>query len=139
MYATKADIVTLYGEEFLLDVLPSDIADADASVATALESAAAEIDSYLSARYSLPLAGAPASLKRPAIDIAVYVMANRHSRLTDTMEERYKQATALLGKMATGKAGLGRDEPKIDGGDGEQASSGSAFTARRRSFGRGHL
>lgn len=136
-YATKADIETIYGGEFIADLLPPDIADADQAIAAALANASAEIDGYLSARYTLPLAGQPDVLKRPAIDIAAYILANRHSRLTDTMVERYKQAIDYLKLMAQGKAGLGRDEPRIEGAAGEGATGGSAFSAEPRRFGRG--
>jgi phage gp36-like protein len=136
MYATRDDIAALYSESFVADLLPAEVEDADAAADTALASASAEIDSYVGVRYTLPLAGRPAMLVRPAIDIAAYILANRHSVLTDTIEKRYDQAVELLTKISTGKAGLGADEPAVDtGGDGNP-SSGADFAARPRRFSR---
>ena len=61
-YASKADIETLWGADFLSDLLPEDV-DVDAAIATALRFASAEIDAHLSARYELPLADLPEILK----------------------------------------------------------------------------
>ena len=137
-YATKADIITIYGRDYLSDLLPVDVAvenEVDEAVGEALASACAEIDSYLSTRYSLPLGGSPQALKRPAIDIASYILANRQSRITEQIEKRYEQAIDLLKNISTGKAGLGKDEPTIDTGSGS-SQSGSDFSARPRKFGR---
>ena len=82
-YATRADIEKLYSSDFVLDLLPSqDGFDQDAAVARALEDAGAEIDAHLSARYVVPIPGTPVALRRPAIDIAAYIMANAHGRLS---------------------------------------------------------
>ena len=134
-YATKADIENIWGADFLGDILPEDV-DAAAAVADALAYASSEIDAHLSARYQLPLAGSPAALVMPAVNIAVYTLANRHAALTKTIEDRYEDATDLLKRMADGKAGLGPDEPRVDtGGDG--AGQGAAFFAQPRLYGRG--
>lgn len=136
MYATKADIIRLYGEDHLNDLLPDDLSDIDASIVEALTSASAEINAHLSARYIIPLASNPEVLKRPAVDIASYILAARVSRLTEVMDDRYKAAIELVEKMATGKAGLGADEPRVDTGSGT-SQSGSSFSAQPRKFGRG--
>jgi len=137
-YATRADIVTIYGADFLEDLTPHDLADADAAVDQALEDASDEIDAYLSARYSVPRTPAPRVLRRPCVDIAAYVLANSHTRLTKTMEDRYEQASKLLKMIAKGEAGLGQDEPsaEIEGSD-PASPTGADFSARPRLFGRG--
>ncbi|MBB4302349.1 phage gp36-like protein [Rhodobium orientis] len=138
IYASKADIEALYGPDFLTDILPGEMtepADIDAAVANALSAASEEIDEYLSARYRLPLKSAPSNLRRPAIDIAVYVLANRHSSLTEDIRQRYEDATARLKRIADGKSGLGTSEPRIDGGGSTTATgSGADFTAEPRRF-----
>lgn len=134
-YATKADIDALYGSDFLTDILDDGV-DADAAVASAIANAGTEIDTHLSARYSLPLAGAPVALKMPAINIAIYYLANRHATLTETIRERYEDAVALLKRIADGKAGLGADEPAVATGT-EGSSDGAAFFGQERLFGRG--
>lgn len=136
-YATRQDIISIYGAEFLVDLTPEDVPDADAAVDRALEDASSEIDGYLSARYTLPLGGAPRVLRRPCVDIAAYVLANSHTRLTDTIEKRYEEALVFLGKIAVGKAGLGVDEPSSEiAGSQIGTSSGAAFSAKPRIMGR---
>ena len=142
MYATRNDIKLIYGAEFLADVTPVDgddpDFDPDGAVDEALVDASAEIDGYLSKKYELPLAGQPKVLRRPCIDIAVYVLANSHTRLTNTIETRYEQAVALLTKISKGHAGLGKDEPSAAVSGSENGTpSGADFTSRPRRFGRG--
>jgi phage gp36-like protein len=136
IYATEADIIALYGEPALLDVLRDPENDRETAVPKAIASASAEIDGYLSARYRLPLEHAPAVLIRPATDITLYVLASSHTRLTDELRQRYEDAVAFLKLLAAGKAGLGADEPRVDDGSGGQ-TGGAAFSAMPRLFGRG--
>jgi phage gp36-like protein len=75
----------------------------------------------------------PAILVAPASNIAVYVLANRHSSLTTTIEERYEQSVELLKRIAEGKAGLGAAEPAIFV-DGASSDSGAAFFADPRDW-----
>lgn len=136
IYATRATIVAVYGQEFLIDLTPVDTADADAAVDQALAQASAEIDGWLSARYSLPLRTQPKTLERPCIDIAAYILANSHTRLTVTIEDRYKHAIDFLKALGAGRAGLGEAEPVVETGAGGEGSSGAAFVANPRRFGR---
>lgn len=138
IYATEADIVDLYSEETLLDTLRDPDADRATAVPKAIAAASAEIDGYLSARYQLPLANSPDVLRRPAIDITLYVLASTHTRLTDELRKRYEDAVAFLSRLAKGTAGLGAAEPRVDDGAGGQ-SGGAYFEARPRLFGRGRL
>ena len=134
-YATQSDIEDLWGADFLADLLPDDV-DATASVEQALLKASQEIDVHLSARYALPLDTPPAVLVQPAVNIAVYILANRHTALTQTIEDRYEQATDLLKRIADGKAGLGADEPRVTSESGA-STGGAAFSADKRLFKRG--
>lgn len=133
-YAVRTDIEEIWGEQFVADLLPEDV-DGDVAIARALERASGEIDTHLSARYATPLDGKPAALVTPAVNIAVYGLAIRHTTLTDTIEERYKQAVALLQRIAEGKAGLGADEPSVSNDPGASAG-GAAFSANSRVFSR---
>lgn len=132
-YASRALIEDVWGPQFVIDLLPADV-DADAAVAGAIERASGEIDTHLSARYSTPIAGQPKSLVTPAVSIAVYNLAIRHSTLTDTIEERYKQAIDLLKRIAEGKAGLGEDEPSVVSDDPNASAGGASFSANERVF-----
>ena len=78
----------------------------------------------------------PAVLVQPAVNIAVYILANRHTALTQTIEDRYSQATDLLKRIADGKAGLGADEPRVSADSGA-STGGAAFSADERLFKRG--
>jgi len=133
-YATRTDIEDLWGADFLGDLLPDDVVLEDA-VAGALDRASAEIDAHLSARYPLPLDAAPQVLVTPAVNIAVYMLANRHAALTTTIEDRYEQAIDLLKRIAEGKAGLGDAEPRVSAEAGT-STGGATFSANERLFGR---
>lgn len=132
-YASIATIIRIYGDDLLTDIASEDADQADA-VSGALDQASAEIDGYLSARYALPLPTPPRVLERPCVDIAIYILAHSHTRLTTTIEDRYKQAIRFLELLSTGKAGLGADEPVVDAGAG--AGSGADFSANPRRWGR---
>ena len=109
-YATQADIVTLYGEQELLllaDRNRDGVPDPDV-VAAALADAAEEIDGYLSAQYDLPLDEARSRpLRRIAVDIACYRMANVDSLATGERRARYRDAVRYLERVSEGKVRLG--------------------------------
>lgn len=136
-YASRDDIVEIWGAEFFTDILPED-ANELAAVAGALRLASDEVDLHLSARFTLPLANQPAVLIGPTVDIAVYKLANRHSALTKTIEDRYENACDLMKRIADGKAGLGADEPSVSN-EPNTSKSGAAFSAEPRIFTRGLL
>lgn len=108
-YAVQADMVTALGEDELIQL--TDRADPpagaiDAGVLTrALEAADGEIDSYLAARYTLPLASVPVILRDCAIDIARYRLHDRG--LPDLVADNYKHRIAWLRDVAAGKASVG--------------------------------
>lgn len=133
-YATRQDMEELWGESFVAELFPVD-ADGDVAIGRALAQASGEIDTHLSARYRTPIPGAPLALVTPAVNIAVYNLAIRHAVLTETIEERYKQATALLQRIADGKAGLGENEPSVST-DSDASSGGAYFEANERRFSR---
>ena len=141
-YASRADMEELWGVDFVADLLPRDIADNPAATATAIANALArageEINAHLSARYPLPLPSSPTILVSPCANIAVYILANRHTALTPTIEDRYKHAVRLLERIAEGKAGLGADEPSVST-DPDVSGSGAAFSANGRVFSRDTL
>jgi len=134
-YATRGEIEEVWGAAFVGDLLPEDV-DGDTAIARAIERASAEIDTHLSARYDTPINGHPEALITPAVAIAVYNLAVRHSTLTETVEERYKQAIDLLKRIADGKAGLGADEPHVETGDPNASAAGASFSANGRAFSR---
>lgn len=130
MYATRADIESLYGADELRGVLnlargqvelsAEDIARVD----QALADVASQIDAYLGPRYSLPLPSVPHVLRAFAIDMAIYRLALRNGRPRDELRTRYEDAIKFLIAVSSGKANL----PDIDNDNAPApgAASGSS-------------
>ena len=121
-YATAADIQERYGEETYLlsfDRLSDGSIDADA-VTKALTAATSEINSYVGARYDLPLATVPDILVQYACDIAIYRGSDQAKTLTKEKRKRYEDARDWLKLVAAGKATLGLDEEPVSVGGGPQ-------------------
>lgn len=137
IYATQAQLEDVWGADFVSDLLPEDV-DAATAVSGALARASGEIDTHLSARYALPLDTLPTAMVTPCANIAVYLLAIRHTALTSTIEDRYKETVELLKRIADGKAGLGADEPRVST-DPEASTGGAYFSSDARLFGRGRL
>jgi len=116
-YAAEQDIIDLHGAE-LLDLLADTDGDGNrdsAAVTQALEDASAVIDSYLSARYALPLSQIPRTLVTLCVDIAIYRLARSPDLLSEDIRQRYEDALKHLSHIAAGKAGLGIAEPESAG------------------------
>lgn len=131
-YAAPADIEAIYGADTLARVADRDfdgVADV-AAVETALQRASDEIDAHLAARYELPLASVPPVLVQLCVDIALYRLAQSGAVRTDEDRTRYEDATALLGRIAAGKAALplppsgDPDDPTADQGPRPIVTSG---------------
>ncbi|MEM7269518.1 MAG: phage protein Gp36 family protein [Pseudomonadota bacterium] len=107
IYASREDIVRLYGEDALFAADRDDDAQDDAGAVTAaLESASREIDSYLAVRHRLPLDEAPAQLIQPCVDIALYRMARSATALSDEDRTRFEDAIDFLTKLSKGHVEL---------------------------------
>lgn len=113
-YCTLADLM----EELPADVLMRLTDDAGAGeidagkAQRAIDTAAGEIDTYLGARYALPLSSVPPVLGKFNADIAIY---NLYSRVRETVPEmrqkRYDNAVRFLERVAEGKISLGLQPP----------------------------
>ena len=75
-YCTQADLIARFGEEELLTNADRDgDQEIDAAVVTAaIEAASSIIDSYIGARYALPLPTVPATLKSICEDLARHAL-----------------------------------------------------------------
>lgn len=131
-YALQADMQIALGDDELIQL--TDRADPpvgaiDAAVLTrALEAADGEIDSYLAARYTLPLASVPTILRDCAIDIARYRLHDRG--VPDLVKDTYKDRIAWLRDVAKGTASLGINTDDIapaSAGLPEMTSGGRVF------------
>ena len=105
------------------DVLERALLDADGLV-----------DSYLTQRYRLPLAGYsfPARL---ACDIALYYLMG--TRVTDSAQTRYEDAVAFLRDVARGVAGLPLDGSVMPAEGDRQGADLVEFQTAGRVFQRG--
>lgn len=123
-YATRTDLETRFGVEEirqLTDRYEAGVTGEDV-VAAALADADTEIDGYLAAAYTLPLASVPPLVTRLACDIA------RYRLWRDLAGERvrvgYEDAVDLLRRVASESVRL-----IVDGN--EAATTGSVVTAGR--------
>lgn len=116
-YASQQNMIDRFGEDELIQLTDRDSLGAiDAAVvARALADADAEINGYLSTRYTLPLSPVPAVLEKLACDIARYQLFE--NKAVDTVKERYENSIRFLKDVVSGKVTLGVD------GNGEQAAT----------------
>ncbi|HUA36678.1 MAG TPA: phage protein Gp36 family protein [Candidatus Binataceae bacterium] len=110
-YASPQDMINRYPNRDLVQLTnedPTATTVNTTSLQQALDDAAAEIDSYLEARFTLPLSDPPAVLNRLSSDIAMYRLQSLRP-LHDLADarRRYDDATAVLSKVASGELTLG--------------------------------
>jgi phage gp36-like protein len=134
-YATQQDLVDRFGSEELIQLTDrANNGTIDSTVVTrALSDADAEINGYLAARYSLPLATVPAMLVRLACDIARYQLWSH--RVTEAVRTRYEDAVKLLKSLSRGEAELG----VATGQETPPSDSGIAVVTSGRVFNRSNL
>ncbi len=110
-YAARQDFIDRFGIVELQQLVDRDRDDVeDAGVLSqALADASAEIDSYLQARYALPLPAVPAALVRVACDITRYRLYD--NRATEEVRQRYTDAVRYLRDIANGLVQLGLATP----------------------------
>lgn len=139
-YAAQSDITELYGEDalFVADHDRDGVADAGA-VARALDAASAEIDSYLAARYDLPLEGSHAVLTQLCVDIALYRMASAADVMTEERRRRYDDAIAALKRLSKGEQSLKLGPSDIDGDGVEDGPQPVVISGPERIFSREKL
>ena len=132
-YATEQDIVDAYGQDALVLAADRDgdgIADAGV-VAEALSAASAEMDSYIGAKYDLPLPSVPEVLKAKCVDVALYRLAQRPGAMTDEIKDRYEKALAWLKDLARGLVSLGIETAPPSAGGGLEVSYNTRQFSRK--------
>jgi phage gp36-like protein len=149
-YAQVTDIESRFPNRDLVQLTnedPTATTVNTAVVQTALNDASAEIDTWLEARFALPLANPPASLVRLCCDIAMYRMQTLRPLhdVTDA-RRRYDDAVATLGRVAAGALTLGLAPNGMEPPDPltpavtlVQAGGDSSGTLPSRLFSRGNL
>lgn len=108
-YAAQTDMVSRFGNDEVVALTDRSMAGViDATVlGDALDAAAAQIDTYLSGRYALPLQIVPKYLVTVCCDIARYQLCVGGTRGTEEIETRNKDAIRFLELAASGKVTLG--------------------------------
>lgn len=113
MYATRADIDNLYGEDTLYSVAGDGNGGVDtARVDHALADATDEVEMSLRGRYALPLSPIPPIVRRWVIDIALALVPSSGAAGSDLIAERAKAARQSLKDVRSG--GLVLDLPTAD-------------------------
>lgn len=127
-YAIRQDLIDRFGQQELLQLLDRDGDGIEDSglLTRVLADADAEIDSYLSGRYTLPLSPVPARLPALACDIARYRLYA--TQATDEVRNRYQDAIKFLTLVAKGEVELGTNTPVATGGSPKSDAPDRVFT-----------
>jgi phage gp36-like protein len=89
---------------------PADVAQGQVAldrVQRALDDARDTVDSYISARYTLPISPVPAILQRTACDLARFYLYD--DTATEQVKDRHTAAMKLLDDVRAGRAQLGAE------------------------------
>ena len=138
-YATPQDMINRYPNRDLVQLTnedPTVLTINTTVLQQGLNDASVEIDSYLEARFALPLGDPPAVLNRLACDIAMYrLQALRPLHDLEDARQRYDDALAMLGKVAAGELTLGLsadgEEPPIQSDAEAEVGSRRLFSRRK--------
>lgn len=121
-YATPRDMIDRFTSHELTHLTtvsgqPYDSAYANTKVMAALDDATAFADSFISARYDLPLPSTPAALTKAVCDIARYYLHGRRVEKDDPVRLAWMEAERWLRAVARGEAKLelAGDEPDASG------------------------
>lgn len=136
-YATQSDLEARFSAAELQQLTDREnIGAIDAGVvAEALADADSEIDSYIGARYVLPLVVVPDVLVGCACDIARYYLYEDHP--TETVIRRYEKRLAWLKLVADPKSGVELPGQPDRSGEGAAGSSDAQFSSSPSAFSRG--
>ena len=107
-YATLENMKERFGDDEVyvaFDRNGDGVLDTSA-VDQALTDADEEINTYLAARYQLPLVTVPLVLTRLAAEIALY-HGSVGTAMTEEKRKRYEDAVRMLGKISSGAISLG--------------------------------
>lgn len=131
-YATQQNMIDRFTQRELVQLTDTTGSGAinAAVVAVALADADAEINSYIGARYRLPLAQVTPELVRLACDIARYRLWD--VRASDEVKTRYDDAIRKLRDVSKEVASLGIDQnsqPVADAGGVGMIAGGRVFNA----------
>lgn len=139
MYATVADLVAKFGETEVVRLSGGRSADGlvldAARVEAAIGDASALVDSYLRARYAVPLASPAREVVLAVLTLARHELAQGDGRApTEQMVEARKEALRWLERVAAGTVKIAGAAAAAEGetviSDAVQAGGGSLFADR---------
>lgn len=136
-YCTLNDIQDMMDEDEIIrftdddgsGVVNTDVTDKAISGADAL------IDSYLAARYAVPIAPVPDILLDIAVDIAIYKISSRRSQAPEEIRTKYDDAVKWLIKVAAGTVKI----PSAASAPSDQSNDAPVITTSPRIFSRDSL
>jgi phage gp36-like protein len=125
-YCTQSDLEARFGDEEVLlasDRDGSGVADA-AAISACITAASGEVDSYVRARYDLPLTiPVPEHLEHVACDITMYKLSAHGPAYTEEKRVRYEDAISWLLKLSKGIVTLGDGEADEVASDNTEVST----------------
>lgn len=129
-YCAQADLVDRFGMEELIQLTDDARLGVIGSAALnrAITDASAEIDTYLRARYPLPLLSTPPEILSVACDIARYRLSDQLA--PEIVKERYDAARKLLADLSTGRAVL--PDSVVSATDSPQTAGIAAYSRTLR-------
>lgn len=137
MYATKQNMIDRYGEKPLIEltdrVEPYAEAIVDSVLNMALSDADALINSYISARYQLPVTSTPDVLRRHACVITYYDL--HRGRHPDEVRKDYEDTLSFLKSVSRGDAKLDIAGIEVASSPAEARVEGPARIFNRDSLG----
>ncbi|ENF7504391.1 DUF1320 family protein [Salmonella enterica] len=108
LYASAQDMRDRYDNLGTLLFQPGSDTPNEKKLTQALNDAGALADSYLSAKYALPLAVVPQVLVQHCCAIAFYYLCDQQA--TDQARDRYREALTWLREVKSGSIPVGVDE-----------------------------
>jgi len=103
-YCSEDDLLMMIPQSELGELTAESGEVPDSLIITdAISKADSEIDSYLGARYVVPLAAPPAQVKALAVDLAIYHLYSRRSVVPMVRQQKYDAAVAFLKQAAAGR------------------------------------
>ncbi|EJI9985620.1 DUF1320 family protein [Salmonella enterica] len=108
LYASTQDMRDRYDNLDTLLFQPGSDTPNEKKLTQALNDAGALADSYLSAKYALPLAVVPQVLVQHCCAIAFYYLCDQQA--TDQARDRYREALTWLREVKSGSIPVGVDE-----------------------------
>ncbi len=131
-YCSMSDIQARIGADRLGALADHDgdgSADQDV-VDRAAEDAASLIDSYLDARYEVPVSPVPRRLRSCAVSLAVYFLALGRDSVTPDVRSDYESQVGWLEDVAAGRASLGEGLDRSPDGGGVRHESQERYFGR---------